>query len=657
MPTNKNNKDNRHRRPLGRIMQTVVRRSISIQLKLIIALIAAVVISTSIVSYIGYAKAQSIMVHRIENTELPNLLQRVRNAIEGQTAQMKAITKGIATNPILLNWLDSDKDADVAGVTAYLSNIQRNNGYSNASFANRETAEYWNQDGFLRVLQNNDADGWFFAFKNSGSAESASIYTYPNGKTDIFVNYQMLNGKGISGVSKSFDDMIDYLKGFKIEETGFVYLVNDKGQVQVHPSKKNVGKATLKSLYRDIDIQSLLSKQNFAFEETDNYVVSASYIPSLGWYVISEVPTEELYAGLVESRNYMILWFFIVVAALAGASVYLSGMLVKPIRELAKVFQDLGKGEGDLTIQIEHNARDELGVMVGGFNKFIGKIRNVMIDVANTSVDLRQAAEIVSSSATNSSRSAELERDQSIHASTAVNQMGMTIGDIAKSANIAAEATQTANEKANVAHDVVTDSSTYIGEMASGMEAVSGTIESLAEKSVSISGVLDVIRGVSEQTNLLALNAAIEAARAGEQGRGFAVVADEVRNLAKRTNESTDEIASMITLLQTESETAVAGVQHNKDLASRSAEAAVKANEALKDIVDQIHTLEDLNTQVATATEEQLTVVQEINGHVKQISDNSEKSAANATNMASSSDDLKSLAKQLDELVNTFKVR
>lgn len=638
-------------------MQKAVRRSISIQLKLIIALIAAVVISTSIVSYIGYSKAQSIMVSRIEQSELPNLLQRVRNAIDGQTARMSALTKSIATNPMILDWVENGNNQDATLLTEYLNNIKTNNGYSNASFANRKTAEYWNHDGFLRVLRQNQEDGWFYAFRDSGVAESASIYTYPNGKTDIFVNYQNLNGKGAAGVAKSFDDMIDYLAGFKIEQTGFVYLVNGEGQIQVHPDKEKVGKLSLNQEYKDLDASTLLARQDFAFQQTEDYVVAASYIPSMKWYVVSQVPTAELYAGLVESRNHMIFWFIIVVGILAGVSVYMSGLLVKPIKELAKVFQDLGKGEGDLTIQIHHDARDELGVVVGGFNKFISKLQSVMIDVANTSIDLRQAAEIVSSSAKSSSKAAELERDQSIHAATAVNQMGITIGDIAKSANIAAEATQTANEKVNIAHNVVTDSSNYIGEMASGMETVSNTIESLAEKSVSISGVLDVIRGVSEQTNLLALNAAIEAARAGEQGRGFAVVADEVRNLAKRTNESTDEIAAMITLLQTESETAVAGVQHNKDLAARSADAATKANDALKDIVEQIHTLEDLNTQVATATEEQLTVVQEINGHVKQISENSEKAAANSTNMADSSEDLKLLAKQLDDLVNSFKVR
>lgn len=638
-------------------MQKAVRRSISIQLKLIIALIAAVVISTSIVSYIGYSKAQSIMVSRIEQSELPNLLQRVRNAIDGQTARMSALTKSIATNPMILDWVENGNNQDATLLTEYLNNIKTNNGYSNASFANRKTAEYWNHDGFLRVLRQNQEDGWFYAFRDSGVAESASIYTYPNGKTDIFVNYQNLNGKGAAGVAKSFDDMIDYLAGFKIEQTGFVYLVNGEGQIQVHPDKEKVGKLSLNQEYKDLDASTLLARQDFAFQQTDDYVVAASYIPSMKWYVVSQVPTAELYAGLVESRNHMIFWFIIVVGILAGVSVYMSGLLVKPIKELAKVFQDLGKGEGDLTIQIHHDARDELGVVVGGFNKFISKLQSVMIDVANTSIDLRQAAEIVSSSAKSSSKAAELERDQSIHAATAVNQMGITIGDIAKSANIAAEATQTANEKVNIAHNVVTDSSNYIGEMASGMETVSNTIESLAEKSVSISGVLDVIRGVSEQTNLLALNAAIEAARAGEQGRGFAVVADEVRNLAKRTNESTDEIAAMITLLQTESETAVAGVQHNKDLAARSADAATKANDALKDIVEQIHTLEDLNTQVATATEEQLTVVQEINGHVKQISENSEKAATNSTNMADSSEDLKLLAKQLDDLVNSFKVR
>lgn len=597
------------------------------------------------------------MLERMETSELPNLVQRVRNAIDGETAKMKTITRGIATNPFILNWVNSglNKDGEET-LVKYLKNIQAANGLSNASFANRDTAQYWNQDGFLRVLQNDAADGWFFAFTNSNQAESASIYAYPNGDVDMFVNFQMIGDKGISGVSKSFNDMVSYLNAFKIEETGFVYLVDKNGLMQIHRDKAKASNQTLRDEYGNIKTSTLLQEKDFAFANDGNSVVATSYIPSLDWYVVAEVPTAELYAGLNESRDHMIMWFFIVVLALGFIARYFSKMLMLPILALARVFKNLGDGSGDLSYRIKRYGNDEISDLAQGFNQFLDKIRNVIVNVSNTSLELKEASETVSHGALETKTSAELERDQSIHAATAINQMGITIGDIAKSANVASDATNAAMEKAQVAQTVVGESAQFIDVMAKGMKGVSGTIESLAEKSGNISSVLDVIRGVSEQTNLLALNAAIEAARAGEQGRGFAVVADEVRNLAKRTSESTDEIASMISQLQAESEIAVQGVRENRQLATQGAESAHEANEALKEIALQIDTLSGLNLQVATATEEQLTVVNEINEHVKTVSQNSEKSALNASEMAHSSDELKALAAQLDKMVGTFKI-
>ncbi|WP_210559487.1 methyl-accepting chemotaxis protein [Psychrosphaera aestuarii] len=631
--------------------------SLPIQTKITLTLIGAIIISTSIVSYVGHSKAQSIMLERMETSELPNLVQRVRNAIDGETAKMKTITRGIATNPFILNWVNGglSKDGEET-LVRYLKNIQAANGLSNASFANRDTAQYWNQDGFLRVLQNDSVDGWFFAFTNSNQAESASIYAYPNGDVDMFVNFQMIGDKGISGVSKSFNDMVSYLNAFKIEETGFVYLVDKNGLMQIHRDKAKASNQTLREEYSNIKTSTLLQEKDFAFANDGNSVVATSYIPSLDWYVVAEVPTAELYAGLNESRDHMVMWFFIVVLALGFIARYFSKMLMLPILALARVFKNLGDGSGDLSYRIKRYGNDEISDLAQGFNQFLDKIRNVIVNVSNTSLELKEASETVSHGALETKTSAELERDQSIHAATAINQMGITIGDIAKSANVASDATNAAMEKAQVAQTVVGESAQFIDVMAKGMKGVSGTIESLAEKSGNISSVLDVIRGVSEQTNLLALNAAIEAARAGEQGRGFAVVADEVRNLAKRTSESTDEIASMISQLQAESEIAVQGVRENRQLATQGAESAHEANEALKEIALQIDTLSGLNLQVATATEEQLTVVNEINEHVKTVSQNSEKSALNASEMAHSSDELKALAAQLDKMVGTFKI-
>ncbi|MCL6416643.1 methyl-accepting chemotaxis protein [Aestuariirhabdus sp. Z084] len=629
----------------------------SIRKKLVVSMILAVVVSTSVVSYVGYAKAQSIMLNRLEQSDLPNLLQRVRNAVDGEIAEMKVLTQSIATNPFFLDWVKSGESA--AGeekLTQFLRMTRDNNQLSNASFVDKESAKYWNQDGLLRVLQNDDRDGWFYAFKNSGEAELASTYSYGDGNTDVFVNFQMLNGRGMSGVSKSFNDMVAYLNSFQIEKTGFVYLVDQNGLIKIHPDESKSEKVNISEQYPEIKTAGLFKKAPFDFETGHKLVVATSYIPSLGWYVVAEVPKAELYAGLEEARNSMLLSFSLVVGLFILISVMLSGMLMKPINALASLFKELGEGEGDLTYRLNVEGNNEIAQLSKGFNTFISKINTVVSDVAATSVTVRESSNELAVMAEDSKESAFTQRDQAIQVSTAINQMGSTIAEIAKNANVAAETTTNATTKAGEARRVVDESADSIGAMATNMETVSQTIESLNEKNNAISSVLDVIRGISDQTNLLALNAAIEAARAGESGRGFAVVADEVRNLAKRTADSTEEINEMITQLQDESKKAVVGVRETSELAEAGVQAAEKANVALGEIVEQVAIISDINTQVATATEEQSVVVGEINGHVTSIGELTEGAANTAQHMAASSDALNSMAGRLDELVRRFKL-
>jgi methyl-accepting chemotaxis protein len=280
----------------------------------------------------------------------------------------------------------------------------------------------------------------------------------------------------------------------------------------------------------------------------------------------------------------------------------------------------------------------------------------VVNDVSTTSKNVRQAAIKVSQDAEQSRLDAESQRDIATQVATAISQMGSTISEIAENAAHAADSTSEATTQAKHAQIVVKDSTENIYQMAQKMELVSTTIASLADKSNAIGSVLDVIRGISEQTNLLALNAAIEAARAGEQGRGFAVVADEVRNLAKRTSEATDEINKMINLLQTESKRAVEGIRESKETAEIGVTDAQQTTEALDEIVAKIQHISDLNIQVATATEEQAVVVGEINTHVHAISDSTENSAQISTRIASSSESLTAMAMNLDSLVERFKM-
>ncbi|WP_413284642.1 methyl-accepting chemotaxis protein [Vibrio sp. MA40-2] len=630
--------------------------TLSIKNKLIIAMLFAVVVSTSVVAFVGQAKTKELLVTRLEQSDLPNLVLRVRNAVDSEILRMEVVAKSIANNVMILDWFEKGQSTSgEQNLIKYLENLANDNSFTNASFVHRETAKYWNQDGFLRTLLP-ERDSWFFQFKDSGKAESASVYYGSEGDVDIFVNYQQLSGQGAAGVSKSFKEMVTYLNSFQIEQTGFVYLVDSSGKVKVHKNQNFNENKMLSDIYPGIDSTSLINKKDFAFEAMNNALIASSYIPTLDWYVIAEVPTNELYAGLDRSRDYMIMTFIVISLVFIAVSIMLANSLVKPLNKMAVAFEELGEGEGDLTSKIDENGSEEIARLAKGFNIFVLKIRNVVRDVSTTALEVKGASEEVHRDSEGSRVSSDNQRDEAHQVSVAINEMGSTIAEIASNAGVAAHSTNEATEMTLNAQGVVTDSNSTITQMAENMEDVSSNIESLAQKTESISSVLDVIRGISEQTNLLALNAAIEAARAGEQGRGFAVVADEVRNLAQRTSESTDEIHKMITELQDGSKAAVLSVHEGKQHAELGVSAAIKTSEALQEIVGNIQHISDLNTQIATATEEQSAVINEINVHVVNISDSSDRSALSAASMEQSSESLKSMALTLDGLVKKFKV-
>jgi len=631
-------------------------RSLSIKNRLILTILFAVVVSTSVIAFVAQMKSRELLLSRLENSELPNLVKRVSQSVDGEISEMKAITMAIANNPFIYRLIDNNNSKETDKLlTEYLSGIAQANALSNASYIERESAQYWNQDGFLRQLKNDAHDGWYFAFKNSKADYSASTYTESDGSINVFVNYQQLNGRGSSGVSRTFSDIVNLLNQFKIEKSGFVYLADKDGLVKVHRDRDFAESKNISDIYPDLDKQKLFSEQSFAFQLVGDFVISTSYIDSLGWYVVAEVPRSELYSQLNESRNYMFIMFLIIIFIFVGISIVLSNQLVLPLKKMAISFRVLGEGEGDLTSRIDENGAFEISQLAKGFNSFVANIRTVVQDVKSTSADIKNASENVYQDANASKVSLDKQRDEAHQVSVAINEMGSTIAEIANNASVAAQTTDEATQMTTKAQIVVNESTTTISHMAEYMEDVSSNIQILAQRSNSISSVLDVIRGISEQTNLLALNAAIEAARAGEHGRGFAVVANEVRNLAKKTNESTDEINKMITELQDGSKIAVDSVHKSSEQATLGLEAAQRTNAVLNEIVNNVQHISDLNTQIATATEEQSAVINEINVHVVNISDSTEKSAQASQNIESSTDSLKSMATSLDNLVKRFK--
>jgi methyl-accepting chemotaxis protein len=251
---------------------------------------------------------------------------------------------------------------------------------------------------------------------------------------------------------------------------------------------------------------------------------------------------------------------------------------------------------------------------------------------------------------------AEQQERQTDQVVTAIHQMTTTIQEVARNASDAAAASQVANDQVVDGQVVVKGASQAISGLADEATRVATVIRELAVNADDISVVLDVIRGVAEQTNLLALNAAIEAARAGEQGRGFAVVADEVRTLASRTRQSTEEIALMIEKLQTKSKEAVCAIETGNERALAGAEQVSRAAVAFTSISQQITSISDINTQIATATEEQSMVIEEINRNVSSFGQVSSKNVNAIKSLVSESDKLASLSSMLTGYVNRFRI-
>ncbi|MFA0413506.1 methyl-accepting chemotaxis protein [Vibrio renipiscarius] len=633
--------------------------SISIKQKVVAGITFAVLASTIIMGVIAQEQSRRLLEHHLIDIELPSILDDISSQIDREVSEMQLAAEQITNNEFIKHAVDGTEiDPHVqAMLVKELNNVRQQYNLNDASVANRHTAYYWNQDGFLRQL-NPQQDGWFFGFTQSGNETSVSIFQEPNGDVKMFTNFQLLHGLTMAGLSKSMDDMVSLLNNFKIEQSGFVFLTDANGQVKIHRDR-NTSNASLNRLY-GAEASKLLNKFGFNLIEAkyqgERVFVSSTYVPSMDWFVIGVVPVAEVFAELAAVAKQMILTTAIIAAIFIFLGVLLANSITQPIRAIAMRFSDLGKGDGDLSQRIEIKNHDEIGQLSEGFNGFIEKIHQSMTEVAETSHALQSAAENVSSRAHSTYDNSQLQRDQTIQVVTAINQMGATISEIASNASTAADTAALASNNTQVGQNVVINAKEMINRLADDIDNTGHVVEKLALTTQEIGSILDVIRDISDQTNLLALNAAIEAARAGEQGRGFAVVADEVRNLASRTADSTNEIQKMINQLQNDAKDAVVAMASGKLLTQEGVSSSDEAVEVLSTISERIHDIADRNTQVATATEEQSTVVYTINHNIEEINAINEATTSTAEELALASAELKDLSQRLDTMVGSFKL-
>lgn len=345
----------------------------------------------------------------------------------------------------------------------------------------------------------------------------------------------------------------------------------------------------------------------------------------------------------------------LLIAALVVLYTAINHVVVRPVVNMMNRLKEIATGDGDLTKMLKESSGDELGECAHWFNSFVGKLRTMILEIFDYAGELRKASDHMEQIAQQTSTNVLRQQTETDQVATAMNQMAAAVQEVSRNATQAADAALRADDEARQGKDIMGHTSRAIGALAGEVETAGGVIQQLAKDSNDISVVLDVIRGIAEQTNLLALNAAIEAARAGEQGRGFAVVADEVRTLAERTQRSTQEIQKMIEGLQRRAKDAVDVMQRGQKQATASVEQAALAEASLQTITRVVDDISDMCTQIAAAAEEQDKVSTEINRNVGNISGLASQTAADAGNVAGANRQMTDMAEGLQQLLKQFR--
>jgi methyl-accepting chemotaxis protein len=346
----------------------------------------------------------------------------------------------------------------------------------------------------------------------------------------------------------------------------------------------------------------------------------------------------------------------ITITMLMLVAVPVANIICKNLNDVIESMRSIAQENGDLTVRLSTTSEDEIGELVLCFNNFIEKLQNVIKDIVETAGPLAKSAKRIERLSGSASDTAEQQKSLVYESKLSVEQMSAVVSEISSNAAEAASATQSANLESDKGKEVVEEAVKSIKALHENIGSSSEMVNQLQNDTNKVNVVLEVIRAIAEQTNLLALNAAIEAARAGEQGRGFAVVADEVRSLASRTQDSTQEINQILGQLQNAAENAVAGMQASINEVETSVTNTIAAGDSLLSIKDTVDTITRMNEQIATATEQQQQTSVTMVENVAQINEKAEEASTGSNDLNDVSVQLANLASELELITQQFKV-
>lgn len=564
-----------------------------------------------------------------------------------------------ATSRYISDWLSIRSDMMLANETSIL----------NSDNADREMLITKRAGGFLSVYAGFEDGSIAYGDKTEDWPANYDPRTRPWYKDAMVTNgliatepYQDFDGSIVVSFAKAFSgskngvlaadltvtSIIEEVLNVSLDNDGFSFLVDGNNNIVAYQDEKLSQQplTELNPLLSADKVQQLVNTSSIStvsWPEQGDKLIFVANVPHTDWSLGIVVDKDMAFASVTEQIQFTAIASIFLYILIASISTYVITRLLKPLQTLSAALSQLAQGEGDLTQRIEVRRMDEIGELAQHVNQFLSQMQSMLSGIIHHSQELAIQAEQANQLSQQSSQQVETQQNDVNQIATAIHEMSATAAEVASHAELTANASQGSASACEDGQQVIEKNRQAIVELADQVSAASGIISELESNTQSINQILSTIREIAEQTNLLALNAAIEAARAGEQGRGFAVVADEVRVLSQRTHGSTEEIRNMIETLQNNTKLAVNSMESSTALAGTSVDYAQQAYESLNTITSAITEINDMALQIASAAEEQRAVSEDISRNTQGIKDASDilseqamRSSESATNMFNS---------------------
>ncbi|NER60359.1 methyl-accepting chemotaxis protein [Pseudomonas sp. MAFF212428] len=568
----------------------------------------------------------------------------IKNLFDGRLLLVQNLAQNIASAPASAGTLLGQQALVSSFLTVYM-------GHVNGDFTIRPLTKM--PDGYDPRVR-----PWY----KDGLAANGAILTEPyvdasTGKMVISMIATASRDIGVVGGDMDLDGLVKIINSLNFGGMGYAFLVNDQGKILVHPDKELVMKS-LSDLYPQ-NTPRLTKEMSEIQINGQTRILSFAPVkglPSANWYIGLSIDKDKAYAMLSKFRTSAVVATLVAVVIIIALLGMLIRLLLQPLHIMTRAMEDIAEGEGDLTKRLAIHSHDEFGTLGSAFNRFVERIHTSIREVSSATQQVNEVALRVVSASNSSMVNSDEQSNRTNSVAAAINQLGAAAQEIAHNAAQASQQASSARHLAEEGQQVVDRSIQAMNKLSDLICTSSSHIETLNSKTVNIGQILEVITSISQQTNLLALNAAIEAARAGEAGRGFAVVADEVRNLAHRTQESAQQVQGMIEELQVGARESVDTMSQSQRHSQDSVSIANQAGERLGSVTLRIGEIDGMNQSVATATEEQTAVVDSINMDINEINMLNQEGVENLQSTLRACSDLEQQASRLKHLVGSFRI-